>query len=162
MEIFQGALCSILLICLIDRSYAVRIEAASLFSKCCILFGIEWVLDNLFPTLTKYSQHSSYLNRQATLFALESLVQFSSIEIVEKHHLPILNLLVKDKVPNVRYCVVKLVRDLGHLIEQQQSKENCSSLKILLNDIQIQLLSDSDPDVRDEAEKLLIEEEQVK
>ena len=158
LDVFQGALSSILLQALIDRSFAVRREAAQMLSECADLFGIKWVMENFIsPTLT-YSKHSNHLVRQASLFALQAVISFCTKEMIEEYYLPTLCILVDDPVPNIRYCLIQIVVDLKNLstLSSLEAKSrHDDAIDETLGKIEGNLLSDSHPIVKAEAKKIL-------
>ncbi|KAK2753656.1 Polyamine N-acetyltransferase 1 [Onygenales sp. PD_40] len=90
-----------------DAVFSIR-EAATLnLKKLTEVFGVEWAKGSIIPKVTSMGQHPNYLYRMTTCFAISTLAPAINLQIIENSILPILERLVTDDIPNIRFNVAK-------------------------------------------------------
>ncbi|KAA6400935.1 MAG: putative Serine/threonine-protein phosphatase 2A 65 kDa regulatory subunit A [Streblomastix strix] len=133
-----------------DSVFAVRESACSNLKELTIIMGEQWAKTVLIPNITKIAAEKNYLYRMTTLFAVQSLSTAFSGEDIESNLLPIINPLVRDNVPNIRF---NLARTLRHLADKLSS----DVIKTKIQPVLEHLLLDKDKDVKFFAQQALQE-----
>lgn len=157
VKFFDEQLNSLCLGWLADAVFSIR-EAATLnLKKLTEVFGVEWASESIIPKVTMMGQHPNYLYRMTTCFAIsvctlrsslhshavltsflpQTLSPVINLKMIEASILPILDRLVTDDIPNIRFNVAKsyaIVIDTlrrlpedGTIAELEKSGKNIST-----------------------------------
>jgi serine/threonine-protein phosphatase 2A regulatory subunit A len=97
-----------------DTVFSIREAATFNLKKLTEVFGVEWASQAIIPKVMAMGSHSNYLYRMTTCFAISTLASVVSMEVIAKSILPMLDKLVADDIPNIRFNVAKTY---GNLIE---------------------------------------------
>ncbi|KAF3394501.1 Protein phosphatase PP2A regulatory subunit A [Penicillium rolfsii] len=116
-----------------DTVFSIREAATQNLKKLTEVFGVEWSKESIIPKVMAMGQHPNYLYRMTTCFAVSTLAPVVTLDIIESSLLPILDRLVSDEIPNIRFNVAKsyavLIDTLRRLpedktlVEVQKSEE---------------------------------------
>lgn len=144
VEMYQSKLEALFLSSLRDSVHDVRRTAIERLEEIAKLFGKQWTMDRLFPKITEqYSQSAGYANRVTTLQVLPKLSGVMEAEQVSAQIVPMIIKAMKDGVPNVRFCALKMLITLSQDKKITQSAYT-SQIKPLIHELQ----QDSDVDVQ--------------
>lgn len=90
-----------------DTVFSIREAATQNLKKLTEVFGVEWSKESIIPKVVAMGQHPNYLYRMTTCFAISTLAPVVTLDIIEESILPILDRLVADEIPNIRFNVAK-------------------------------------------------------
>ncbi|KAJ5713741.1 uncharacterized protein N7483_010922 [Penicillium malachiteum] len=90
-----------------DTVFSIREAATQNLKKLTEVFGVEWSKESIIPKVVAMGQHPNYLYRMTTCFAISTLAPVVTLDIIETSILPILDRLVADEIPNIRFNVAK-------------------------------------------------------
>ncbi|GLI78110.1 protein phosphatase 2A structural subunit [Penicillium ochrochloron] len=90
-----------------DTVFSIREAATQNLKKLTEVFGVEWSKESIIPKVMAMGQHPNYLYRMTTCFAVSTLAPVVTLDIIESSLLPILDRLVTDEIPNIRFNVAK-------------------------------------------------------
>ncbi|KAL1989343.1 hypothetical protein VTN96DRAFT_105 [Rasamsonia emersonii] len=90
-----------------DTVFSIREAATQNLKKLTEVFGVEWANGSIIPKVMAMGQHPNYLYRMTTCFAISTLAPVVNLNIIEASILPILDKLVTDDIPNIRFNVAK-------------------------------------------------------
>jgi serine/threonine-protein phosphatase 2A regulatory subunit A len=91
-------------------------------SLCCCAcdtqeFGPEWAKEHLVPQVLAMIKNPHYLYRMTVLVAISSLANYVSQEVFVSSMLPVLVSCAKDRVPNVKFNVAKVLERVAPLVD---------------------------------------------
>ncbi|KAF3491655.1 protein phosphatase PP2A regulatory subunit A [Arthroderma uncinatum] len=107
VKFFDEQLNSLCLGWLGDAVFSIREAATQNLKKLTEVFGVEWANGSIIPKVTAMGQHPNYLYRMTTCFAITTLAPVINLKMIETSILPILDRLVTDDIPNIRFNVAK-------------------------------------------------------
>ena len=125
MKFFDDQLSTLCMSWLGDTVFSIREAATKNLKKLTEVFGVEWASDAIIPKVTAMGKHPNYLYRMTTCFAisvcvsleihlvvavtkpLQTLAPAINLEVIEKSILPMMDKLVSDDIPNIRFNVAK-------------------------------------------------------
>ncbi|KAJ6187609.1 hypothetical protein N7519_002517 [Penicillium mononematosum] len=165
VEFFDEQLSDLCMGWLGDTVFSIREAATENLKKLTEVFGVEWSKASIIPKVMAMGQHPNYLYRMTTCFAVSTLTPVVNLEIIENSLLPILERLVTDEIPNIRFNVAKsyavLIATLRRLpadktlVEVEKSEESIAPSPQSLELIQSRVVpsleklqEDDDVDVR--------------
>jgi serine/threonine-protein phosphatase 2A regulatory subunit A len=90
-----------------DTVFSIREAATQNLKKLTEVFGVEWANESIIPKVMAMGQHPNYLYRMTTCFAISTLAPVVNLSIIDSSILPILERLVNDDIPNIRFNVAK-------------------------------------------------------
>ncbi|OXV06953.1 hypothetical protein Egran_05284 [Elaphomyces granulatus] len=90
-----------------DTVFSIREAATQNLKKLTEVFGVDWARDSIIPKVMALGGHPNYLYRMTTCFAISTLAPVINLNIIETSVLPILDRLVSDDIPNIRFNVAK-------------------------------------------------------
>ncbi|KAM5429064.1 protein phosphatase 2A structural subunit [Microsporum canis] len=107
VKFFDEQLNSLCLGWLGDAVFSIREAATQNLKKLTEVFGVDWANGSIIPKVTAMGQHPNYLYRMTTCFAITTLAPVINLKMIETSILPILDRLVTDDIPNIRFNVAK-------------------------------------------------------
>lgn len=90
-----------------DTVFSIREAATQNLKKLTEVFGVDWSKESIIPKVMAMGQHPNYLYRMTTCFAVSTLAPVVTLDIIESSIIPILDRLVTDEIPNIRFNVAK-------------------------------------------------------
>jgi|TARA_B110001450_G_C17310363_1_gene355219 hypothetical protein len=74
-------------------------------------YGSEWVISNFIPVVTEFykTDKKGYNYRMCCLKSLSEIMPFIQKDVITSRIIPIFLLACKDEVPNVKFCVAKII-----------------------------------------------------
>jgi len=90
-----------------DTVFSIREAATTNLKKLTEVFGVEWASENIIPKVMTMGQHPNYLYRMTTCFAITTLASVVSLDVIDQSILPMMDKLVDDAIPNIRFNVAK-------------------------------------------------------
>ncbi|KAL9056520.1 MAG: hypothetical protein Q9162_002896 [Coniocarpon cinnabarinum] len=90
-----------------DTVYSIREASVQNLKKLTEVFGVDWAGEAIIPRVMQMGQHPNYLYRMTTCFAISTLAPVINVPIIETSVLPMLNKLLSDDIPNIRFNVAK-------------------------------------------------------
>ncbi|KAI4165327.1 MAG: hypothetical protein LQ342_001195 [Letrouitia transgressa] len=90
-----------------DTVFSIREAATQNLKKLTEVFGVSWASEAIIPKVMAMGQHPNYLYRMTTCFAITTLAPAIDIDVIEKSILPMMDRLVSDDIPNIRFNVAK-------------------------------------------------------
>ncbi|ETI27611.1 hypothetical protein G647_00060 [Cladophialophora carrionii CBS 160.54] len=134
MKFFDEQLSSLCMGWLGDTVFSIRDAATQNLKKLTEVFGVEWANRSIIPKVTAMSQQQNYLYRMTTCFAITILAPVITLDIIADSVLPMMDRLVSDPIPNIRFNVAKsyavLINTLRRLPAEgtlQQLEQNPNS-----------------------------------
>ena len=82
-------------------------------------FGSSWTTNNLIPKLLNYLSQpkTSYLHRMAVLSSIAMCAKSLNNNLAGEHVVTNLLKFLKDKIPNVRFYLLKLLGSVGPFLD---------------------------------------------
>lgn len=127
-----------------DKIDAVRQKALTLIEMLFKSGDTEMIENKLIPKLISIQNCPSYLQRQLILHIIERTSKSVSSEVLNGNFLTVMVNLSKDKVPNIRFLVLRVIRNNPTLLANMRYKNIVEGL-----------LDDRDNEVKAEARTLL-------
>ncbi|EFX04507.1 protein phosphatase 2a 65kd regulatory sububit [Grosmannia clavigera kw1407] len=90
-----------------DTVFSIREAATHNLKNLTEVFGVDWASEAIIPKVMTMGSHTNYLYRMTTCFAITTLASVVSLNVIDKHILPMLDKLVVDDIPNIRFNVAK-------------------------------------------------------
>lgn len=106
-EFFTEKLSSLCVGWLGDDIASIRRAAAWNLKELTALFGAEWAVENLIPSIVEIQQHKSYLRRLTALQACGLMATEMGLESATVDVLPLILEMATDSVANIRFNVAK-------------------------------------------------------
>ncbi|KAK7531649.1 armadillo-type protein [Phyllosticta citribraziliensis] len=148
-----------------DTVFSIREASTQNLKKLTEVFGVDWANDKIVPKVMAMGAHPNYLYRMTTCFAISTLAPALSLNVIEASILPMMEKLVDDRIPNIRFNVAKSYEVLigvlkrlpeqGTIVELEKASQNPAGCQRGLNLIQNNILpnleklqQDDDVDVR--------------
>nr|CAA57527.1 65 kDa regulatory subunit of protein phosphatase 2A [Arabidopsis thaliana] len=135
-----GALC---MQWLQDKVYSIREAAAAAnnLKRLAEEFGPEWAMQHLVPQVLDMVNNPHYLHRMMVLRAISLMAPVMGSEITCSKFLPVVVEASKDRVPNIKFNVAKLLQSLIPIVDQ-------SVVDKTIRQCLVDLSEDPDVDVR--------------
>eukprot|EP00331_Platyophrya_macrostoma_P022532 CAMPEP_0176453318 /NCGR_PEP_ID=MMETSP0127-20121128/29152_1 /TAXON_ID=938130 /ORGANISM="Platyophrya macrostoma, Strain WH" /LENGTH=578 /DNA_ID=CAMNT_0017842125 /DNA_START=154 /DNA_END=1890 /DNA_ORIENTATION=+ len=137
----------ILLEWLHDRVFGVREAAVNCIKSLTEILGGTWAEKVLFPKIAVLQNNANYLHRQTILFIIIKLAGLLGQDALGKTVVPVLQVLYKDPVPNVRINAAKALKTVNpYLKEKSTEKENVKKWLTALqedSDVEVKLVAKS-------------------
>ncbi|KKA26041.1 hypothetical protein TD95_000342 [Thielaviopsis punctulata] len=112
-----------------DTVFSIR-EAATLnLQKLTEVFGVEWASETIIPKVMIMGSHPNYLYRMTTCFAISTLSSVVSLDVIATSILPMLDKLVEDDIPNIRFNVAKTYNALITVLKKLPEEGTIYSLE---------------------------------
>ncbi|KAI9785166.1 MAG: Polyamine N-acetyltransferase 1 [Geoglossum umbratile] len=90
-----------------DTVFSIREAATQNLKKLTEVFGVEWARSTIIPKVMAMGSHPNYLYRMTTCFAISTLATAINLQVIEEYILPMMNQLISDEIPNIRFNVAK-------------------------------------------------------
>lgn len=172
VEFFDEKLGGLCMSWLGDTVYSIRDAATHNLKKLTEVFGVDWAKQTIIPKVMAMGNQTNYLYRMTTCTAITTLAPAVNIEVIQEFILPMVNQLIEDRIPNIRFNVAKSYGVLINVLRQLPAEGTLTNMKpedsptgpspIALELIQKQILpnleklrGDPDRDVRYFAEHAL-------
>jgi serine/threonine-protein phosphatase 2A regulatory subunit A len=120
----------------------VREAALNNLKQLTLFFGEKWMISQVFSSVAALTAEEVYLHRLTPLFAIGSLAEFVSPDVIKKNFMPVLTKMQNDPVPNVRMNVAKTIAVMAPSVSAH--KDVCESMQRILE----KLAKDSEFDVK--------------
>ena len=119
LEIFKANFESLFFNYLTDPVSSVREQGISCLEIINTKFGASWITSNLIPKLMNYLTQSktSYIQRMVVLSSVAACAKSLNAIQINEHVIPNLIKNLKDKIPNVRFFLVKSFQSLANLTD---------------------------------------------
>ncbi|KAH0678131.1 hypothetical protein KY284_019216 [Solanum tuberosum] len=98
--------------------YSIRDAAANNLKRLAEEFGPEWAMQHIIPQVLDVINNSHYLYRMTILRASSLLAPVMGSEITCSKLLPVVITAAKDRVPNVKFNVAKVLQSLIPVVDQ--------------------------------------------
>lgn len=123
-----------------DTVFSIREAATKNLKKLTEVFGVDWASEAIIPKVTVMGKHPNYLYRMTTCFAIsvssnhslkkfpitnlvpQTLAPAINLEVIEKAILPMMDKLVTDDIPNIRFNVAKSYTILIEILKRLPSE----------------------------------------
>ncbi|TDZ24456.1 Protein phosphatase PP2A regulatory subunit A [Colletotrichum sidae] len=107
VKFFDEKLSNLCMSWLGDTVFSIREAATHNLKKLTEVFGVEWASEAIIPKVMAMGNHPNYLYRMTTCFAITTLASVVSMDVIADKILPMLDKLVDDEIPNIRFNVAK-------------------------------------------------------
>jgi serine/threonine-protein phosphatase 2A regulatory subunit A len=107
VKFFDEKLADLCMSWLGDTVFSIREASTINLKKLTEVFGVDWANGAIVPKVMAMGEHPNYLYRMTTCFAISTLSPALSLSVIEEKILPILDKLVNDDIPNIRFNVAK-------------------------------------------------------
>lgn len=129
VKFFDEKLSSLCMSWLGDTVFSIREASTNNLKNLTEVFGVEWATEAIVPKVMAMGQHPNYLYRMTTCFAvsvsatflvqpesynpmqcsqsLQTLAPALNLDVIESSILPMMDKLVNDDIPNIRFNVAK-------------------------------------------------------
>ncbi|KAJ8126620.1 hypothetical protein O1611_g7019 [Lasiodiplodia mahajangana] len=112
-----------------DTVFSIREAATHNLKKLTEVFGVEWASEAIIPKVMAMGSHPNYLYRMTTCFAITTLATVVSLDVIGKSILPMLEKLVEDDIPNIRFNVAKTYAELITVLKRLPDEGTIYSLE---------------------------------
>ncbi|KAI0449532.1 armadillo-type protein [Xylaria acuta] len=112
-----------------DTVFSIREAATHNLKKLTEVFGVEWASEAIIPKVMAMGSHPNYLYRMTTCFAITTLATVVSLDVIGKSILPMLEKLVEDEIPNIRFNVAKTYAELISVLKRLPDEGTIYSLE---------------------------------
>jgi len=130
----------LLMDCLADKVYSVREVGVACVKSLIEALGSQWAERQLLPKLLLIQGNSNYLYRITIIFIIQEVALILTPETLSKSIAPVLILLSKDSVPNIRMNAAKALKTVIPILKDKSADMCKKALS--------QMTEDSDPDVK--------------
>lgn len=152
VEFFDDKLRDLCITWLGDAVFSIREAAALNLRKLIEVFGVSWATESIIPRVLAMADHSNYLYRMTTVFAVSVIAPVVDAQLIRDRILPTLTKLVNDPIPNIRFNVAKSYEVLAGVLKGAAGSDDAAAGPALLaSEIRPQLeklAQDGDVDVR--------------
>jgi serine/threonine-protein phosphatase 2A regulatory subunit A len=131
-----------------DNISTIRKSAAENLKELTNIFGAEWAIEYLIPSLGDIKRHQSYLRRLTAVQAFVAMSTVMDSDLSRTEILPIVLLMATDNVANVRFNVAKGLQTMAPICGQATTDTQIRPILAMLVD-------DPDRDVRFFASKTI-------
>lgn len=122
VKFFDEKLSTLCMSWLGDTVFSIREAATQNLKKLTEVFGVDWASEAIIPKVMAMGQHPNYLYRMTTCFAItvsssdfccesvligKVLAPAINLAVIESSILPMMDRLVSDDIPNIRFNVAK-------------------------------------------------------
>ncbi|KAL8798740.1 MAG: hypothetical protein Q9182_006428 [Xanthomendoza sp. 2 TL-2023] len=107
VQFFDEKLSTLCMSWLGDTVFSIREAATQNLKKLTEVFGVEWASEAIIPKVMAMGQHPNYLYRMTTCFAISTLAPAINLKVIEQSILPMMDRLMSDDIPNIRFNVAK-------------------------------------------------------
>ncbi|KAF2395536.1 protein phosphatase PP2A regulatory subunit A [Trichodelitschia bisporula] len=118
VKFFDEKLSSLCMSWLGDTVFSIREASTQNLKKLTEVFGVEWASGAIVPKVIAMGQHPNYLYRMTTCFAVSTLAPVLSLPVIEQSILPMMDQLVVDDIPNIRFNVAKSYKVLIDVLKK--------------------------------------------
>ncbi|KAL6713367.1 protein phosphatase 2A structural subunit [Lecanora helva] len=139
VQFFDDKLSTLCMSWLGDTVFSIREAATKNLKKLTEVFGVEWASDAIIPKVTVMGKHPNYLYRMTTCFAIsvsyvrhlhlimlrkvwQTLAPAINLEVIERSILPMMDKLVSDDIPNIRFNIAKSYTVLIDILKRLPSE----------------------------------------
>ncbi|KAI1654278.1 armadillo-type protein [Daldinia decipiens] len=129
VQFFDEKLSSLCMGWLGDTVFSIREAATHNLKKLTEVFGVEWASEAIIPKVMAMGSHPNYLYRMTTCFAISTLATVVSLDVIGKSILPMLEKLVADEIPNIRFNVAKTYAVLIDVLKRLPEEGTVYSLE---------------------------------
>ncbi|KAK6790657.1 hypothetical protein RDI58_009738 [Solanum bulbocastanum] len=118
VEFFDDKLGTLCMQWLQDEVYSIRDAAANNLKRLAEEFGPEWAMQHIIPQVLDVINNSHYLYRITILRAISLLAPVMGSEITCSKLLPVVITAAKDRVPNIKFNVAKVLQSFIPVVDQ--------------------------------------------
>ena len=148
MQFFDEKLSTLCMSWLGDTVFSIREAATQNLKKLTEVFGVNWASEAIIPKVMAMGQHPNYLYRMTTCFAisvsplntpifenfplivpLQTLAPAINLEVIKNSILPMMDKLVSDDIPNIRFNVAKSYTILIDVLKRLPAEGTILSLE---------------------------------
>jgi serine/threonine-protein phosphatase 2A regulatory subunit A len=149
VQFFDEKLSTLCMSWLGDTVFSIREAATQNLKKLTEVFGVDWASEAIIPKVMAMGQHPNYLYRMTTCFAisvslsdmvifckyflltvlLKTLAPAISLEVIKDSILPMMDKLVSDDIPNIRFNVAKSYTILIDVLKRLPAEGTILSLE---------------------------------
>ena len=121
-EIFMRSLADVFMTYLTNTAASVRSMGVTMVGQLASNFGPEWVTDFLVPKVVEsYNvEQQGYNYRMCALETLSVVMPVLRKETITEKVLPILVKACTDRIPNVQFCVARIIQQNFRLIDENE------------------------------------------
>ncbi|KAA3459763.1 Armadillo-like helical [Gossypium australe] len=144
-----GALC---MQWLKDKVYSIRDAAANNVKRLAEEFGPDWAMQHIVPQVLDMINNPHYLYRMTILHAVSLLAPVMGKDITCSKLLPVVINASKDRVPNIKFNVAKVLQSLIPIVDQSVNSIGYNKYEQVvektIRPCLVELSEDPDVDVR--------------
>jgi len=129
VKFFDEKLSNLCMAWLGDTVFSIREAATHNLKKLTEVFGVEWASEAIIPKVMAMGGHPNYLYRMTTCFAITTLSTVVSMDVIAKNILPMLDKLVEDDIPNIRFNVAKTYASIIDVLRRLPEQGTVYSLE---------------------------------
>ena len=93
-----------------------------------IIFGINWIEENILPTLLSFENNENCLYRQIPLITFRHLAPCLNAEFYSENIFPVLSTYATDKILNIRMNVSRVIIEFASKLKGTEAEEKTISL----------------------------------
>lgn len=146
VEFFDDKLSTLCMSWLGDTVFSIREAATINLKKLTDVFGVEWAKTAIIPKVLSMGDHSNYLYRMTTIFAITTIAPSLNPPIIKETVLDAALNLANDPIPNIRFNVAKCLEVLATVLAPTPDGQTLINQRILPAVTKLQ--EDADADVR--------------
>ncbi|EME87395.1 uncharacterized protein MYCFIDRAFT_70333 [Pseudocercospora fijiensis CIRAD86] len=130
VKFFDEKLSSLCMSWLGDTVFSIREASTQNLKKLTEVFGVEWASEAIVPKVAAMAEHPNYLYRMTTCFAVSILAPALSLPVIARSILPILQSLVSDPIPNIRFNVAKSYAVLIDILKRLPDSDSATIVEM--------------------------------
>ncbi|KAL9111419.1 MAG: hypothetical protein Q9227_004096 [Pyrenula ochraceoflavens] len=129
VKFFDEQLSTLCMSWLGDTVFSIREAATQNLKKLTEVFGVKWASEAIIPKVMNMAKHPNYLYRMTTCFAITILAPVITLDIIKDSILPIMDQLVSDSIPNIRFNAAKSYAVLIDVLRRLPSEGTIADLE---------------------------------
>ena len=136
LEVFEKNIEGLFFNYINDKVASVREIGIESLSGLIKQFGNKWIINSLIPKLQNQLNQKgiNYLNRMCIIHSLMICAEFMDYKQNDEFIMPIIIKGLEDKIPNVRFYSIKLIKKIWKFFDENIKKKLEVNIKALMND----------------------------
>ncbi|MCJ1307092.1 Polyamine N-acetyltransferase 1 [Agyrium rufum] len=129
VKFFDEQLSTLCMNWLADAVFSIREAATQNLTKLTEVFGVAWASEAIIPKVLAMGKHPNYLYRMTTCFAISVLAPVIDLPTIEGSVLGMMEQLVRDDIPNIRFNVAKSYGSIVSVLKKLPAEGTLTDLE---------------------------------
>lgn len=121
-DLFQNYLAETFMCYLTNTAAAVRYMGIEMSGKLAKAFSSDWIVEQYIPRVENHygQDKKGYNYRMACLYSLSAVLPYTPKDAIQSKMIPIFDKALKDDVPNVKFCMAKIILDNKQYLDKDK------------------------------------------